>query len=61
MDIAQFESRQGQEVFLFSQTSKLVLGFTQPPIQWVYQDPVLGFKCLGCEVDHPLPSGAEGL
>jgi hypothetical protein len=35
MDVPRFESRQGQEVFLFCQTSKLVLGLTQPPIQWV--------------------------
>jgi len=35
MDVPRFESRQGQEVFLVSQTSKLVLGLTQPPIQWV--------------------------
>jgi hypothetical protein len=30
-----FEFRQGQEIFVFSKTSRPSLGPTQPPIQWV--------------------------
>ena len=31
----EFESRWGQEIFLFSKMSRLILGKTQPSIQWV--------------------------
>jgi hypothetical protein len=30
-----FESLLGYEIFIFSKTSRLALGPTQPPIQWV--------------------------
>jgi hypothetical protein len=30
-----FDSQQGQDIFLFSITSGLALGPTQPPMQWV--------------------------
>jgi len=30
-----FDSRQGQEFFLFATTSRPILGSTQPAIQWV--------------------------
>lgn len=30
-----FDSRQGDYILLFSNTSKPALGFTQPPIHWV--------------------------
>ena len=30
-----FESQEEAEIFLSSRTSKLALGSTQPPIQWV--------------------------
>jgi hypothetical protein len=30
-----FDSRQRQEIFLFSRASRTALGSTQPPIQWV--------------------------
>jgi hypothetical protein len=33
--LPEFDSRQGQEIFIFSTASKLALGHTQPPIQWV--------------------------
>jgi hypothetical protein len=35
MDDPGFEYRQGQEIFLFSKSSRLALSSTQPPIQWV--------------------------
>jgi hypothetical protein len=51
-----FEFRYWQEVFLFSKTSRLSLGHTQPPIQWM---PAF-FPCVmrpGREVNHsPLSS-----
>jgi hypothetical protein len=49
-----FDSRQGQEIFLFITASRPVLGSTQPPIQWV---PVINRP--GCEADHSPPSSAE--
>jgi hypothetical protein len=42
------------KIFLFYITSRLALGPTQPPIQWVS-----GVKQLGGEVDHSPPSSAE--
>jgi hypothetical protein len=30
-----FDSRQGQDIFLFTVVSRLELGSIQPPIQWV--------------------------
>jgi hypothetical protein len=42
------------EIFFFSVASRLTLGPTQPPIQWVP-----GVKLLGRESDHSPPSSAE--
>jgi hypothetical protein len=39
--------------------SRLALGSTQPPIQWVPGVLSLGVKWQGCEADHLLPSSAE--
>jgi len=39
--------------------SRLALGSTQPPIQWVTEAPSLGVKWLGHEADHSLPSSAK--
>jgi hypothetical protein len=54
-----FNSQQGLGIFLFSTTSRMALGPTQPPIQWVPGALSLGVKWLGHEVDHSLPSSAE--
>jgi hypothetical protein len=53
-DEARFSSRQGQEIFLFSITSRPALGPTQAPVRWVpgALSPVL--KRQGREA-HPLP------
>jgi hypothetical protein len=39
-----FNSQQGQETFNFSIASRLALGHTQPPIQWVPGAVSLGIK-----------------
>jgi hypothetical protein len=49
----EFDSQQGQECF-FATESKLVLGPTQPPIQWVRMA-----HSPGCEADHSYPPSAE--
>jgi hypothetical protein len=51
-----FDSRQGQEIFLYSTSSRLTLGPTKPqlPIQWVP-----GIKRQGREANHLPPSSAE--
>jgi hypothetical protein len=47
-----FDSQQGQEMFLFSITSRLALGSTQPLIQLVPGADFLGVKWLGHESDN---------
>jgi hypothetical protein len=42
-----FDSQQGLEIFLFTTVSRMAMGLTQPPIQWV-----LGVKWPGREADH---------
>jgi hypothetical protein len=39
--------------------SRLALGHTQPPSQWVPWVISLGVKLLGCEADHSLPSSTK--
>jgi hypothetical protein len=46
-------------IFLFSTMSRLSLGPTQSPIQWVLEALSPGIKQLGCEADHSPPSSAE--
>jgi len=41
-------------IFLFTTASRLDMGPTQPPIQWVP-----GIKQTGCEADHSLPSSSK--
>jgi hypothetical protein len=45
--------------FLFSMSSRLALGTTQPPIQWVPGDLLPGVKRLGHKADHSPPTSAE--
>jgi hypothetical protein len=54
-----FDSRWGLRIFLFTTVSRMALGPTQPPIQWVPQALSLGAKRPGREADHSLPSSAE--
>jgi len=54
-----FDSRQGQEFFLFTTMSRPALGPIQPPIQWAPQALSPGVKGPGCEADHSSPSNAE--
>jgi hypothetical protein len=49
-----YEFRQGQEIFLFSKTSRS----TQPPIQWV-PGFFLGGEVAGRDVNHSPPPNAE--
>jgi hypothetical protein len=50
-----FDSRQGQEIFIYATASKLAVG----PIQWIPGALSLGVKQLGCEAGHLPPSSAE--
>jgi hypothetical protein len=52
-----FHSQWGLGIFLFTTTSRMALGPTQPPIQWVLQVLSLEVKWLGHEADQlPLSS-----
>jgi len=48
-----------QEVYLFPKLSRLVLGRTQPPLQWVSWTLSPGLKWLGCETNQSLPSNVK--
>jgi hypothetical protein len=52
-------SRQGQEIPLYSTASRRALGPAQPPIQWVSGALSPAVKRLGCEADHSPRSRAE--
>jgi hypothetical protein len=54
-----FDSRRGLGIFLFTTASRMALGPTQPPIQWVPGALSLGVKRPGREADHSSPSSAE--
>jgi hypothetical protein len=56
-----FNSHQGRQVifFLFAIASRLALGLTQPPIQWVPEARSLGIRRPVCEADHSCSSSAE--
>jgi hypothetical protein len=54
-----FESQQGLGIFLFTTTSRLAVGPTQPPNQWAPVALSLGIKWMGHEADHSPPSSAE--
>jgi hypothetical protein len=45
--------------FIFTTASRMALGPTQPPIQWVHGVLSLGVKRPGREADHSPPSSAE--
>ena len=54
-----FDSRQRQEIFVFSKTSKPALGPTHLPTQWVPGAISPGVKRPGRDVNHLPPSTAE--
>jgi hypothetical protein len=54
-----FDSQWGLGIFLLTTASRVALGPTQPPIQWVPGALSLGVKQLGHEADHSPPSSAE--
>jgi hypothetical protein len=54
-----FDSRQRLEIFLFTTTSRMALGPTQPPIQWVSGSLSMGVKWPVCEANHSPSSSAE--
>jgi hypothetical protein len=54
-----FDSRQGQEIFQFSITSRPALGPTQPSTQWLPGSVSMGIKPPGHEAYHPPSSSAE--
>jgi hypothetical protein len=53
-----FDSRQGLEI-IFTTASRMALGPTQPPIQWLIETLFLGVKRPGRESDHSPTSSAE--
>jgi hypothetical protein len=50
LDDRGFESREGLGIFLFTTASRLALGTTQPPIQWVPGALSLGVKRPGLKL-----------
>jgi hypothetical protein len=57
--VLEFNSRRGLGIFLFTTASRMALGPTQPPIQWVLGAISLGVKQPVREADHSPPSSAE--
>jgi hypothetical protein len=53
------DSLWGLGIFLFTTASRIALGPTQPPLQWVPGALSLGVKWQGYEADHSPPSSAE--
>jgi hypothetical protein len=53
-----FDSRQGQEIFLYFTSSRPALGLTQPPVQWVPGALSPGVTRPGREADHSPPPSA---
>jgi hypothetical protein len=49
----------GLGIFLFTTMSRMALGPTQPPIQWIPGAFSLGVKLPGHEADHSPLSSAE--
>jgi hypothetical protein len=54
-----FDSRRGLGIFFFITASRMVMGPTQPPIQWVPGALSLEVKRPWREADHSPPSSTE--
>jgi hypothetical protein len=54
-----FDSRQGQEIFLYPAQFLPAPGPTHPPIKWIAGPVFPGVKRSGREADHSPPSNAE--
>jgi hypothetical protein len=59
MGVLGFDSRQRLGILLFTTMSRIALGLTQPPIQWLPVALSLGIKWPGRAADHSPPSSAE--
>jgi hypothetical protein len=59
IEVLGFGSWRGLGIFLFTTTSRMTMGPTQPPIQWVPGALSLGIKRPGSEADKSPPSNAE--
>jgi hypothetical protein len=54
-----FNSQQELGIFLFTMVSRIALGPTHPPTQWIPGALSLEVKQLGHEADHSPPSSAK--
>jgi hypothetical protein len=59
LDDRGLQSLQGLGIFLFTTASRMILGSTQPPIQWVQAALTLGVKRSGGEAKYSPPCSAE--
>jgi hypothetical protein len=59
LQAGKFESWQGREIFLFSETSTPVLETTHPPVLLIPRFFFSGVKQTGSAVHHLPPPGAE--
>jgi len=57
--VLEFSSQQGLEIFLFTTVSRMALGPTQPPSQWITGPLSLGVKQPGCEEEHSPPTSSK--
>jgi len=55
----QFPAGAAMEFCLFAIMSRLALGTTQPPIQWIQGAITLGVKWAGYEAEHSCPTKAK--
>jgi hypothetical protein len=54
-----FESRRGKEFYIFSDTSRPVLGLTHPPIQWATRALPPKLQWQGREFNRSLPPSVK--
>jgi len=60
IDLIPVELIQTEDIhYVMRSTNLLILGLTQPPIQWAPRALSLGVKRPGSRADHSLPSSAE--
>jgi hypothetical protein len=54
-----FDTRQGQQIYFFAKTPKLILEPAHPPTEWVQVNAAIVSKRREREVDNTRPSSAE--